>query len=393
MLFRSLQSNFQKIVPDYCYRFGEDGYSNASACGNEVASEQPMVRKFMIDSLCYWAKEYHIDGFRFDLMGIHDIETMNQIRIALDSIRPNIILYGEGWTGGPSPLSENERAIKSNTYRLDRIASFSDDFRDTMKGHVFYQKVKGFVNGEAGLEERVKFSVVGATKHPQVLAEHFWAKDPTQVVNYVSAHDNLTLWDKLAITNSENSIQDRKKMNRLAAAIVMTSQGIPFFQAGEELLRSKQKENIDAMNELSKANVLLEEMFVENSYNSSDQVNSIKWNNKSDYQDIFSYYKGLIAFRKTHSQFRMYRSEDVINRIRFHEIKISNRILYTIDTDTLVCYNANSFSNEIEKPLGEWNVLINAEDAGNHIINKEVGNTVIVESISALVLIKAKTNS
>ena len=243
----SVDSNLNKVVPNYYYRMNEDGtFSNASACGNETASERAMVRKYIVDSVVYWAKEYHVDGFRFDLMGIHDIQTMNEVRKALNEVDPTIVIYGEGWTAGGSPLPDEEKALKANVSSLDAyIGAFSDDIRDGIKGSVFEDMDQGFVNGKTGMEETIKFGVVASTENSQIdydlvnYSDTWWAKEPTQTINYASAHDNNTLWDKLAISNETDSEEDRIKMNLLSGAIVLTSQGIPFFQAGEEFLRSK----------------------------------------------------------------------------------------------------------------------------------------------------------
>ena len=251
--------NFHQLVPNYYFRQNEDGtLSNASACGNETASERPMMQKFMIESLKYWVQEYHIDGFRFDLMGIHDIETMNKISTELHAINPNILLYGEGWTGGNSPLPEDQRAIKQNTYKLNAIAAFSDDLRDALKGSVFNSLDQGFVSGKAKMENSVKFGIVGGVTHQNVSNDDIiyskapWALDPNSVIGYISCHDNLCLWDKLAESNPENSIEERIKMHKLAYSIVITAQSVPFIHAGDEFLRSKYG--------------------VENSYNSPDST-------------------------------------------------------------------------------------------------------------------------
>ena len=219
----NLDSCLNKAVPKYYYRQDEEGnYSDASACGNETASVRYMFRRYMIDSVVYWAKEYHVDGFRFDLMGIHDIETMKLIREELNKIDPTIIMYGEGWMGGPSPLKEGGAALKKNTHKFGdlQIAAFSDDCRDGVKGHVFYEEEAGFANGKDGLEETIKFAVVASTPHEQidktniVYSEEFWANEPYQTVTYASAHDNYTLWDKLQIVSPESSKEELIKINK-----------------------------------------------------------------------------------------------------------------------------------------------------------------------------------
>lgn len=382
-------SNFQKIVPDYYYRMNGDLYSDASGCGNETASERSMMRKFMIDSVVYWATEYHVDGFRFDLMGIHDMETMKEIRTALNEIDSSIIMYGEGWTGGDSILPVTERAVKANTYQIEGIAAFSDDIRDCIKGNVFDSLDKGFVSGKENMEEAIKYGVVGATENSQIDYDSYeksngwWAGSPEQAVNYVSCHDNLTLWDKLATSNSQDSEEDRIKMNKLSSAIVFTSQGIPFLQAGEEILRSKVQED---------------GTFSENSYNLPDSVNSIKWDNKGNAMEVYDYYKGLIALRKAHPAFRMTTTEDVQNNLAFQNVEDANVVAYTIDNSPnaesaesiFVAYNANKEDVTLTLPEGKWNLYVNGETAGTEVISS-VNGTVTVSPISAVVLIKEES--
>eukprot|EP00831_Metopus_contortus_P003252 TRINITY_DN1120_c0_g1_i1.p1 TRINITY_DN1120_c0_g1~~TRINITY_DN1120_c0_g1_i1.p1 ORF type:complete len:576 (-),score=83.60 TRINITY_DN1120_c0_g1_i1:44-1771(-) len=250
--WRTYDSNLNLAVPGYYYRQDYNGnFSNGSGCGNELASERFMVRKLIIDSVVYWAKEYHIDGFRFDLMGLHDIETLKKIRYELDLIDPSIIMYGEGWTGGATPLNGEVQATKQNIVKFDKmqIAAFSDDTRDGIKGHVFNVNERGFVNGRSGLEDTIKFCIVGATgqkgiNYDRVIYSHWsWANEPYQCINYISAHDNYTLWDKFAVANQDSTLKQRISMNKLAAAIILTSQGMPFFQAGEEFLRTKKNDD------------------------------------------------------------------------------------------------------------------------------------------------------
>lgn len=390
--YNTEDSNFQKIVPDYYYRKSGESFSNASGCGNETASERAMMRKYMIDSVVYWAKEYHVDGFRFDLMGIHDIETMNEIRKELDKIDPSILLYGEGWTAGESTIPENERAVKANTKHLNGIAAFSDDIRDGIKGNVFDALDQGFVNGKSGLEEDMKFSVVGATEHGQVdyekvtKSETYWAGSPEQVINYVSCHDNLTFWDKLSTANEKDSVEDRIKMNKLASAIVFTSQGIPFLQAGEEFLRTKPVANGEG--------------FDENSYTSPDSTNSLKWDTVGENKEIYEYYKGLIAFRRSHNALRMTSTKDVQSNLKFLDGLKENVVGYTIENqpneevaDTLlVYYNGNKEETSVDLPEGKWSVYINGKTAGTKVI-EEVEKTAKVEGISAMVLVKESKNS
>lgn len=384
--FSSADSNFQKVVPNYYYRMNGDSFSNASGCGNETASERAMVRKYIVDSVVYWATEYHVDGFRFDLMGIHDIETMNAIREALDEIDPSIITYGEGWTSGDSTLDSTQRALKANTSKLNAIAAFSDDIRDALKGNVFDALDKGFVSGKEGMENDIMYSVVGCTENEQVDYDAYeksngaWSPNPAQTINYVSCHDNYTLWDKLATSNPDDSVEDRIKMNNLASAIVFTSQGIPFIQAGEEMLRSK---------------TLEDGTFSSNSYNLSDEVNSLKWNDLTKYQDVYNYYKGLIAFRKAHGALRMTTTEEVQNNLTFIDGLDANVVAYTIDNSPngetaeslFVVYNANKENVTVTLPEGNWDVYVNGEKAGTEVLDT-VSGKVEVSGISAMVLTK-----
>ncbi len=379
---------FQKTVPDYYYRKVGDSYSNASGCGNETASDRAMVRKYIVDSVVYWATEYHIDGFRFDLMAVHDIETMNAVRAALDEIDPSIMVYGEGWTGGDCAISSSRQALKANIAKIERVGAFSDDIRDAIKGNVFDALDKGFVNGGNGMEESIKFGVVAATPHPQVILSKnekgtkSWAGQPGQSINYISCHDNLTFWDKLAISNADDSEETRIKMNRLGSAIILTSQGVPFFQAGEEMLRSKPSDKSETG-------------FDENSYCSPDATNSLKWDNKFNVIETYEYYKGLIAFRKAHGALRMTTTSDIQNSITFMSGLDANVVGYTItgkpNNETaekiIVIYNANDVAVDVKLPAGAWDICINGEKAGTASIGMAEG-TVSVEAISAMVLVQ-----
>lgn len=351
---------FQKCVPDYYYRMTEDGeYSDASACGNEVASDHPMCSKFIIDSVKYWVSEYHIDGFRFDLMGVIDIETMNKIAVELKKINPSIIIYGEGWTGGPSTLLDNERALKCNVPALKGVGAFSDDIRDTIRGHVFYEEEVGYISGKQGMENDIRYSVAGATEHPEVDYEEYdysdgpWAKNPTDIVNYVSCHDNLTLWDKISVSCPEASEEEKLAMNRLASAMVFTAQGIPFMLSGEEFARTKP---IEGTNQVS-----------ENSYNMPFYTNNMRYDRLVEYMDLYEYYKGLIAFRKAHEGFRFAAKEEVQKQLHFINGLPKNVVGFTITTEEetlFVVYNANREALSVALPeTGEWNVCIDNDKA------------------------------
>ena len=390
----NLDSCLNNAVPGYYYRQDENGeYSDASACGNETASERYMFRRYMVDSVVYWAKEYHIDGFRFDLMGIHDIETMKLIREELNKIDSSIIMYGEGWTGGPSPLKEELAALKKNTYKFDKlqIAAFSDDCRDGVKGHVFYDEETGFVNGKDGLEETIKFAIVASTHHKDIDKENivysneFWANEPYQTINYASAHDNYTLWDKLQISTPNCTEEELIAMNKLIAGIILTSQGISFVHAGEEMARTKEDE---------------EGKLVENSFESSDKVNKIYWDRKVKYKDLFEYYKGLISLRKEYKAFRMNTNEEIKENIHFLKKGVNfsenNLVAYIIDAKNIdikcekiaVIINANNKDVDVELEESNWHVMVDEKTAGNEIIETIKDSKVNVSRKSIKVLIK-----
>lgn len=383
--YRRDDSNLQKIVPGYYYRSDETGYTNGSGCGNEVASDRPMVQKLIVDSLIYWAKEYHIDGFRFDLMGVLDIDTMNVIAERLKEIRPDIYLYGEGWNGGPSSLAEEKRAFKASAKKMPGIGMFNDDIRDTIKGSVFYDDHLGFVNGGTHLENALRYGITGAVAHPQVDYDAYgskpWAKEPGQSINYVSCHDNYTLWDKLSVSCPEASEEKKKAMNRLCAAIVFTSQGVPFIQAGEEFLRSKPLPE--------------KKGFAENSYNMPDAVNSIKWDNIHEYPDMIAYYKGLMTLRKAHPVFRMQSEAEMTQNLCFLSDTPENVVAYLLkgkgadDTpeNILVIFNGNDEEILYNLPEGKWKILVDDKTAGADG-KKNISEKADVEPLSALVLEK-----
>lgn len=378
---------FQKCVPDYYYRKNEEGFTNASACGNEIASEKPMVRRYIVDSVAYWAKEYHIDGFRFDLMGVIDIETMKQVRAALDEISPDILVYGEGWTGGKSPIPDELRAMKRYVKKIGRVGAFSDDIRDNTRGSVFYDYDTGFASGKQNLENAVRYSAVGACFHPQVDYEKYsysngaWANVPSEVVNYVSCHDNMTLWDKLAVSCPDKSREVRLAMNRLCAAMVMTAQGIPFFLSGEEMGRSKPIEGSGQPSE--------------NSYNLPPYTNNIRYENRSEFAGLFEYYKGLIAFRKSHKGLRLCKAEEIKKNIRFAEdLTEKNVVAFTIDTEDeilFIAYNANEDSVKVELPAeGMFQVYAEKDKAGTSCL-RSVAGSVRMDAVSCFIAAQKKS--
>ena len=384
----SANSWMNLTVPGYYYRMNEDGsFSNGSGCGNEIASERAMVRKYIVDSVVYWVEEYHIDGFRFDLMGLIDIETMQAVREAIDEIDPTILVYGEGWTGGSSLLNAYDAALKKNTSRFEgQVGAFSDDIRDGLKGSVFSSTDTGFATGKLGQEERIKSGVVAATKYSDIdWAKTYtdicspWAASPLQVINYSSCHDNMTLWDKICTSNADDTEEDRIKMNLLCASVVYTSQGIPFMLSGEEILRSKDGDS--------------------NSYKSSDEVNGIKWDDTNT--EVYEYYKGLIEFRKNHAALRMTSAEDIEQYLEFIDEVPSQVVAYTIDgaangevaDKLLIIYNANKESVELNIPDGEWKVCIKDSKAGTDVIETVSGGKVTVGPISCMALVQGDTEA
>ncbi len=349
--FVGYESHLNQLVPNYFYRFYNDStWGNSSGCGNETASERPMMRQFIVESVKYWATEYHIDGFRFDLMGIHDIETVNAIRTALDQIDPTISMHGEGWAAGGSPLAEDVRALKQSAPRFYPTAVFSDDIRDALRGNWMDGNKGGFLVGN-GYEESIKFGIVGATAHPQVdlakiiHSQTAYATTPAQAINYVSCHDDPCVVDKLKATIPNIKEQELLAMDKLAQTIVFTSQGVPFMYAGEEVFRDKKG--------------------VHNSYISPDSINAIDWSRKAKYRDLFDYYKNLIALRKAHPAFRMTSAEMVAKHLVFDAHTPKNVVAYTLNDNAngdtwrtiLVIFNGNRKPVSYTLPSGKWTAV------------------------------------
>ena len=366
---------FNQIVPGYFSRVTADGmYSNGSACGNDTASERAMVKKYIVDSVTYWADEYHIDGFRFDLAGLIDTDTMNAVVEAVHETHPNVIFYAEGWTMNTNVTKEGYiMATQKNSTETPEIAYFSDFVRDSLRGSNSNASQTGYVAGGGGFTSSVRDMFMGKST---------WCKCPSQTVNYVSCHDGYALYDRLTLSTNGVAESDRIKMNNLAAAIVMTSQGVPFFQAGEEMLRSKP---------------LPEGGFDHNSYKSDDSINSIKWDNLSDpqYQDVSDYYAGLIAFRKAHPALRMTTAEEVAEHITtLSDLEFNVQACHISagangeENEIIAIFNSRSNDTVVTLPEGQWNIYVNASDAGTEILGTAEG-TVTVESISACVLVKA----
>lgn len=377
------ESVFNQTVPGYFYRQKPDGsFANASGCGNEIASERSMVRKYITDSLKYWAAEYHIDGFRFDLMGIYDIETMRTIRDELNQIKPGILLYGEGWAADQSPMPENLRAIKHNISHLPGIAAFNDDFRDALKGGHGDKKSKGFVSGLELREEAVKFGVIAATGHPQIVydyvetSKHAWAAEPSQCINYVSCHDNYTLWDKLKMSVPKATDAELRKMVKLAGALILTSQGIPFLHAGVEFCRTKNGDG--------------------NSYKSPDSVNQLDWDRKEKYADVFEYYKKLIQLRKNHPVFRMRTSADISNHLNFCTQYQLGVVSYCIQGDEagdlwkkiILVFNGKNQEAVTALPEGNFKIVAKGTEIDETGIGEPVTDEVKVEGISMMILVE-----
>jgi pullulanase len=351
---RTHDSNFDQLVPGYYYRqWQKDGsYSNASGCGNETASDREMVRKFIIESALYWMNEYHIDGFRFDLMAIHDIETMNKISSALHAVNPSVIIYGEGWTAGDSPLPEQYRALKKHAYEMNGVAVFSDDIRDAIKGSVFEDNSTGFASGARDMAETVKFGIAGAGMHPQVdcslvkYSKEPYTREPGEVINYVSCHDNNTLYDKLEISRPDATEEELVMMHKLSNTIVMTSQGIAFLHAGVEMKRTKGGEH--------------------NSFNKPDSVNEINWEWKFENKELVSYYHELVALRKSHPAFRLPTGEMVRRHLEFLTTGDPQLIAYTLKNnangdrwkDIFVAFNGSNTEKRVGLPAGKWKAAL-----------------------------------
>ncbi|PFS59493.1 type I pullulanase [Bacillus cereus] len=370
-MYNAAESNFHKLVPGYYYRYNEDGtFANGTGVGNDTASERKMMRKFMVDSVTYWAKEYNLDGFRFDLMGIHDYETMNEIRKAVNQIDPTIILHGEGWDLN-TPLAAELKANQKNAEKMKGIAHFNDNIRDGLKGSVFEEKENGFVNGKENMEDRIKKGITAGIDYDINSSTY---QDPEQVLTYVEAHDNHTLWDKLELTNPGDSEEVRKQMHKLSSSILLTSQGIPFLHAGQEFMRTKYGDH--------------------NSYKSPDSINQMDWLRRAAFNNEVDYMKGLIELRKKYPAFRMTSAEQIKKHITFIDVP-KNVVAYKIDEKGsgnkseyfMVAHNANREDIDITLPSkGPWKVIVDGKLAGSKTLYVVHDNKIKVPALSSFVL-------
>lgn len=368
-----------KLVPGYFSRKTESGtYSNGSGCGNDTASERSMVRKYIVDSVNYWADEYHIDGFRFDLVGLLDVDTVNEVVETVHKSHPDVIFYGEGWTLTTLPTKDEiVLATQINSSLTPDFAYFNDTIRDGLKGSVF-DKGAGFVSGAKGMNSKIERCFLG---------NDTWCDSPSQTINYASCHDNNTLFDRIRMTKKDMPEDTAIRMNNLAAAVYMTAEGTPFMASGEEILRSKT--NKDGT-------------FNENSYNAGDTVNTIKWATLDDnkYQDNLEYYKGLIAFRKAHAALRLSEAEEVAEHVSVMKGLDSNMVGFEVtggmpgENAESICllFNSGEKAVNVKLPDGSWNICINDKTAGTETI-EEVSGEVSVAPISALILTKGDNTS
>lgn len=373
-------SNFQRTYPDYFYRKTADGkYSDGSGCGNETASERDMMRRFMVESVLYWIDEYHIDGFRFDLMGCHDIETMNAIRKAVDEVDPTIFIYGEGWSAGSCALPKEQLGLKANMKAMPCIAAFSDELRDALRGP-FSDDTKGaFLAGKPGEEESIKFGIAGAIEHPQVdmskvnYSTEAWASQPTQMISYVSCHDDMCLTDRLRASIPGITTDELIRLDMLAQTAVLTSQGVPFILSGEEMLRDKKG--------------------VHNSYNSPDSINRLDWNNMERYPQVMDYYKNLTRLRRNHPAFRLGSADLVRRHLEFLPTQpglVAFRLKDYAGRDDwrniIVILNAAKQQRKVAIPQGNYTIVCHEGKIDENGLSTFSGSEATVSAQSALIL-------
>ena len=380
--FDIVNSNFEKTVPGYFYRFNSEGkYADASGCGNETASDRAMMRKYMIESVLHWVNEYHIDGFRFDLMGIHDIETMNEIRAELNKIDPTIFVYGEGWAAGAPQMPQEELAMKANAHKMPGIAVFCDEMRDGLRGPFNNDKQGAFLTGLPGHEMSIMYGLVGCIPHPQIIndsvnySKEAWAAQPTQMISYVSCHDDMCLADRIKSTLPENAtMEERVALHKLAETFVFTSQGVPFIFTGDEVMRDKKG--------------------VHNSYNSPDEINTIDWKQKTTYREVFDYIKDLIALRKAHPAFRMGNADLVRKHMEFLPVKGSNLIAFILKDNAngdswkniIVAFNSRQESAKVTIPQGNYTVVCKDGKINLKGMAKVKGTELNVPARSAIII-------
>lgn len=377
--FYSADSNFNHIVPGYYHRIKEDGsFSDGSKCGNELATERQMVRKYVIDSVKYWMTEYHVDGFRFDLMGLIDVETMQEIEKEVYRINPDAVLYGEGWDAGET-VYEGERMESLNAYMAPRIGTFNNVFRRAVQNYIC-----GFVEEESTLLG-MKFGFAGAGNHPNTVERMGkWTAEPLQCINYASCHDGFTLWDLINLSCPGEEEEMLKRRDQFGAACVLLCQGTPFLHSGEEFLRSKVSENNP-------------EVRYGNSYDAGDGVNAIDWENRTENKDVLEYYQGLISFRKAHKGLRYVTQKQLNKKLLFIEGLPENVMGYYareplnffMDKQICLLFNPTQATVEYVPLSGTWEIYVNAQSAGTECIEVvDRGEPLYVESASALAAVR-----
>lgn len=373
-------SNFQKTYPDYFFRKNAEGkYSDGSGCGNETASDKELMREFMKESVAYWVNEYHIDGFRFDLMGVHDIETMNEIHDVVAKIDPTIYIYGEGWSAGSCAYPQDKLAIKANARQLNGIGAFSDEMRDALRGPFSDDTKGGFLAGVPGQEESITFGIAGAISHPQIdmtkvnYSKVPWTNEPSQMVAYVSCHDDMCLTDRLRSSIPYIGDDELIRLDLLAQTAVLTSQGVPFILSGEEMLRDKKG--------------------VHNSYRSPDSINRLDWNNLKRYPQVFDYYAGLISLRKQHPAFRMGSADEVRKNLCFLEAP-EGVVAYQLKNNAggdswkniIVVLNSQKTPQTVDVPENTYTMVVANGKVDANGIGLLSGKTLTVAPQSALIV-------